>query len=97
MIKGLGAVIIRSALAADEPDVRLVQTEAFGDGGHVASLAEALRRRPDTSASLVAEVDAAVIGHVQLSVSWVDAPDHLLEVLVLSPLGVRPAHPVGLR
>ena len=33
-----------------------------------------------------------VVGDVQLSVSWVDARDEIVEVLVLSPLAVAPAH-----
>ena len=32
-----------------------------------------------------------VVGHVHLSISWVDAPDRLIEVLTLSPLAVAPA------
>jgi putative acetyltransferase len=31
-------------------------------------------------------------GHVQLSRGWVDAPERLVDVVILSPLGVLPAH-----
>lgn len=41
--------------------------------------------------SLVAELDADIVGHVQLSRCWVDAPDRLVEVLALSPLAVLPS------
>ena len=43
-------------------------------------------------ASLVAEVDGAIAGHTMLSRSWVDAERALVEVLVLSPMSVAPAH-----
>jgi putative acetyltransferase len=55
-------------------------------------LAEALADAPAGAAGLsfVAEIDGALVGHVQLSRSWVDAPSRLVEVLVFSPLGVVP-------
>lgn len=42
--------------------------------------------------SLIAEHGGQVVGHVQLTRSWVDAPERLVQVLVLSPLGVLPSH-----
>ena len=45
-----------------------------------------------TELSLVAEADGAVVGHVQLSRSWLDAREALVDVLVLSPLSVDPGH-----
>jgi len=36
--------------------------------------------------------EGQVVGHVQLSRSWVDAPARLVDVLVLSPLGVLPRY-----
>lgn len=84
---------IRNQLPEDAPAVRGVLTDAFGDDGTVADLAEALLARPDRPGpALVAEVDGAIAGHVQLSRSWVDAAPALVEVLVLSPVGVAPAH-----
>lgn len=66
---------------------------AFGDEGEkVARLVQALDAAGSTRASLVAESDGDVVGHVQLSHSWIDAPQALVEVLVLSPLSVAPAH-----
>ena len=44
-------------------------------------------------ASLVAEADGRVVGHVGLSLAWVDARPALVDVLVLSPRSVLPAHP----
>src|SRR4051812_47561413 len=40
--------------------------------------------------SIVAVVDNTIVGHVQLSRSWIDAREALVEVLVLSPLSVLP-------
>jgi putative acetyltransferase len=83
-------VIIRAQQADDTAAVRHLITTAFADDGHVAELSEALRARPDRGAALIAEDDGRLVGHVQLSTSWVDAPRQLVEVLVLSPLSVHP-------
>ena len=40
--------------------------------------------------SLVANLEGDIVGHVQLSRCWVDAPERLVEVLTLSPLSVLP-------
>ena len=67
-------------------------TEAFGNEGEtVAALVDDLRVG-HARAELVAEQDGAVVGHVLLSRSWVDARRALVEVLVLSPLSVAPGH-----
>ena len=73
--------------------MRRLLSSAFGDAGQVADLAEALATRVDRpSAALVAEAEGTVVGHVRLSAGWIDADPRLVEVLVLSPLGVEPAH-----
>jgi putative acetyltransferase len=87
----LGGVIVREQRDSDVTAVRDVLAQAFG-APKVAELAAQLRNRPDRGAGLVAEVGGELVGHVQLSTSWVDAPAQLVEVLVLSPLGVRPDH-----
>ena len=66
-------------------------TEAFGDDGHVADLADALRGRTDIQASLVAVEQGSIVGHTHLSASWIDAPTRLIQVLTLSPLAVAPS------
>ena len=65
---------------------------AFGgvEGTLVAGLAEDLRRDPATR-SLVAIDDGEVVGNVMFSRNRLDAPPRLVDVRVLSPLGVRPA------
>lgn len=82
---------VRLQAAADAREVRQVITKAFGDDGHVADLANALSARTDRQASLVAVEQGRVIGHTHLSVSWVDAPTRLVQVLTLSPLAVVPS------
>jgi putative acetyltransferase len=67
--------------------------EAFGRPV-VADLVTQLQARSAGQAgvSLVAEIDGHIVGHVQLSRCWVDAPDRLVEVATLSPLSVLPRH-----
>ena len=84
--------MIRAYRPDDEAGVRTVVTEAFADEGEtVAALVDDLRVG-HARAELVAEQDGAVVGHVLLSRSWVDARRALVEVLVLSPLSVAPSH-----
>ena len=84
--------MIRSYRPDDEAAVRQVVTEAFGDQGDtVAALVDDLRATHGR-VELVAEEGGVVIGHVLLSRSWIDARQTLVEVLVLSPLSVLPAH-----
>jgi putative acetyltransferase len=88
----MDGLVIRAYRPADEESVRAVVTEAFADHGPtVAALADDLRVT-HARAELVAEQDGAVVGHVLLSRSWVDARQALVEVLVLSPLSVLPSH-----
>jgi putative acetyltransferase len=82
---------VRAATATDHAAVGDVVTRAFADDGVVVGgLVVALRESGHVRAELVAEVGGAVVGHVMLSRSWVDAREALVEVLVLSPLSVAP-------
>lgn len=84
---------IRPVQAADRTAVRRVVETAFGDkGATVAAMVDALYAADQVEVGLVAELDGAVVGHVQLNRSWVDARAALVGVLVLSPLSVDPAH-----
>jgi putative acetyltransferase len=82
----------RVALLEDAAAVRRVVEAAFGpdEGPTVARLVAALDDAGATRASIVVEDAGEVVGHVQLSRSWVDARASLGEVLVLSPLSVVP-------
>ena len=60
----------------------------------MAALVDDLRRSLTTAngLSLVAEEAGEVVGHVLFSRGLLDTPQRLVEVQVLSPLGVRPHH-----
>ncbi len=81
---------IREAGTGEAGAVAEVVAEAFGDGGHVAALWADVVARGLDRADLVAVDDTGVIGHVGLSHGWLDAVPRLVDVLVLSPLSVRP-------
>jgi putative acetyltransferase len=85
---------IRPEQIEDHPAVREVHARAFADGGRVADLVDALRARDGAlpALSYVALADDAVVGHVMLTACWLDAPPRLVDVYVLSPLGVLPSH-----
>jgi putative acetyltransferase len=53
-------------------------------------MVDALEAAGHVRASIVAEVDGRVVGHVMLSHSWLDSRPRLVDVLVLSPLSVTP-------
>jgi putative acetyltransferase len=84
--------VIRAATHADREDVHRVVVTAFGDeGSQVSAMVEALDAAGHVRASLVAEVDGRIVGHVMLSHSWLDSRERLVDVLVLAPLAVAPA------
>ena len=86
---------IRAARPADAPAVRRVVAAAFGaeaaeHGTQVADLWDAVEAAGHVQASLVAEVDGALVGHVGVSHAWLDARPELVDVAVLGPLSVQP-------
>ena len=89
-------VLIREERADDHDQVRDVQSRAFGDHGVnvVVPLLQDLRRSLTTEPglSLVACVGDTVIGHALFTRSLLDAPAHLVDVAVLSPIGVLPEY-----
>ena len=91
---------IRNVMPADELTAEEVVSAAFGEprDGRVVQMMRALQTSGAARASLVAVVDEELVGHVGLSRGWVDARRELVEVMVLSPLSVRPdlqRHGVG--
>lgn len=83
---------IRPEEPADPHAVTRVVTAAFtGHGPEVAGLVQLLQRSGRSRVSLVARDEGDVVGHVLLSIGWIDAPDRVADVLVLSPLAVAPA------
>ena len=95
-----GAVVLRPERPADHSAVERLQRLAFDDPDDLPSLVVALRgysgRLP--TVSIVAAAGDTVVGHTMLSASYLDAPPRLVDVLVLSPLGVHPdwqGHGIG--
>lgn len=93
-------VLVRREQADDVDAVREVVRAAFG-GERVVRLVDALRAHDSWRALSYVAVEPApgrgevsqvmeVVGHVCFTRGWVDAPAALVEVLVLSPLSVRP-------
>jgi putative acetyltransferase len=85
-------IVIRPQRDGECEAVHEVVQAAFDDVV-VADLVDALQadEAGRKGASLVAVSSGErVVGHVQLSRSWLDAPSKLVEVLVLSPLAVAP-------
>lgn len=82
---------IRSAGPEDAAAVEDVIEQSFGDQAtSIVDVLARLRSFEDLRVELLAEDDDGVHGYVALSRAWLDARERLVEVLVLSPLGVRP-------
>ena len=80
---------VRRARAED--DVLSVIRAAFTDEGEqIVNLWAELEQSDALRASVVAEQDGEVVGHVGLSHAWLDARRELVDVWVLSPLSVVP-------
>lgn len=83
---------IRPEAPADLDAVRSVVNAAFGDF-EIGELLDDLRTSPAwLGLSFVAELDEEIVGHVAYTRAWVDDPAELVDVLVLSPLSIRPDH-----
>ena len=87
------ALHVRHERADDADAVRTLIAEAFGDEV-VSRLKDALVASPAgrDRLSFVAEADGVVVGHVLYTRNLLDAPRRLVDVLVLSPVAVAPAH-----
>ncbi|MGN6523420.1 MAG: GNAT family N-acetyltransferase [Actinomycetes bacterium] len=84
--------VVRVERPEDREGVARLHRRAFGRED-VVQLVDALRGiiREDCGASLVAVDESGdVVGHVLFTPSLLDAPQRLVEVAVLSPLGVDP-------
>jgi putative acetyltransferase len=84
---------IREERPDDHDQVRRVQNAAFAHHeGRVGDLVDALRERLSRSngLSLVATDKDIVVGHAMYTRCLLDAPQRLVDVQVLSPVGVLP-------
>lgn len=96
------AISIRPETPDDRRAIREVHARAFGPGEPVPDLVDALRSAsaPLAPRSFVATDGDRILGHVMLSASRLDAPRRIVDVWVLSPLGVVPEaqrHGIGTR
>lgn len=85
---------IRAEVQADIGSIAQVHRAAFGPEEPIPDLVQTIRdlNAPIPSLSFVAcTANEQVVGHVMLSHGWLDAPDRLHDILILSPLGVDPA------
>jgi putative acetyltransferase len=79
-----------------EPDefdtMRALSVAAFGGDPAIGPLLDLLRASWawDDDLSFVAERGGELVGHVLYTHAFVDAPERLVDVLLLSPIGVRP-------
>jgi putative acetyltransferase len=88
-------MLIRPEVPADQAAIDAVHTRAFAGDGRIVPLVAALRGTPANlpARGYVATGDGGdVVGHVLLSASRLDASARLVDVYVLSPLGVLPPH-----
>ena len=84
-------MIVRPEQPSDVPEVQQVVEAAFGRQHGVHLLLEELRTSIAWLGLSFVAVDAdEIAGHVAYTRAWVDAPRRLVEVLVLSPMSVRP-------
>jgi putative acetyltransferase len=89
-------VAIREQRPDDAAAVASVIGAAFGDVS-VAELDRALSHL-EGGRAYVADAHNEVVGHVRLTWGWLDAPERLVDILVLSPLSVVPSrqgHGIG--
>jgi putative acetyltransferase len=83
---------IRAEDPGDQPEVRTLVAAAFGDEALAVLLDDLRASAAWLGLSFVAELDGEIVGHVAYTRGWVDDPTELVEVLVLSPLSIRPDH-----
>src|SRR5947209_13581637 len=80
-------------MEVDEFDaVRELSIDAFGGNRRIGRLLDALHTSWawDADLSFVADRDGEIVGHALYTHAMLDAPHQLEDVLVLSPIGVRP-------
>ena len=84
-------MIIRAERAADRPAILQLNRDAFGGGGE-AELIERLDADGLIAASLAAEDDGRVAGHILLSWLHLEMDGRQLRGLALAPMAVAPAY-----
>jgi putative acetyltransferase len=85
------SLIVRPETPADRAAIREVNRLAFGQEQE-AWLVDALREAGYVRASLVAEADGRVVGHVLWSALSIDTGGGTVPALALAPMAVLPSH-----
>lgn len=87
-----GAVAVRVMEVGEFDAMRAVAVAAFEGEPSIGPLLGSLRESPSWIPDLcfVAELHGEIVGQVLFTRGWVDAMRALVDVLVLSPIGVRP-------
>lgn len=85
-------VVIRLMRPEEFETMRDLSVSAFGGDPQIRVLLDHLRESWawDDELSFVAALDGQLVGQVLYTHALLDAPDRLVDVLVLSPVGVRP-------
>lgn len=88
---------VRAERVGEAGEVARVVGSAFGEGNRargvvVADLWAEVVSDGLAFASLVAELEGSVVGHVGLSHAWLDARRELVDIWLLSPLSVVPGY-----
>jgi putative acetyltransferase len=87
-------VIVRAEKPEDSEDrlaIRSIQEAAFGRR-HEADLVDALRSEGVVLVSLVAELDARIVGHILFSRMSIETTSGALPAAALAPMAVLPGH-----
>jgi putative acetyltransferase len=86
------SVVVRAMQPGEFDAMRQLSIAAFGGDPVIGYLLDALHESWawDDDLSFIAERDGELVGHVLYTHAILDAPSRLQDVLVLSPIGVRP-------
>lgn len=87
----MGEISIRPEISTDRGAISAVHRGAF-PGLEEAELVDEIRSQGWTALSLVAEIDAVVVGHILFSPAKAILPSGQLEGWALAPLAVAPSH-----
>jgi putative acetyltransferase len=84
--------IVRVMRPAEFEATRALSMHAFGDNPQIGKLLDLLHNSWawEDELSFVAERDGELVGHVLFTHAFLDTPEEVLDVLLLSPIGVRP-------
>jgi putative acetyltransferase len=90
-MKGETMITFRRERPGDEPGIRLLNEEAFGQTTE-ADLVDALRRRGACRVSLVVDEDGRIIGHILFTPVTIDGDKPSPDAVGLAPMAVLPSH-----